>query len=467
MTYAESKLKTQHSTSSQSGESSKASTDPDKNIWSDILQDVQNSTKKTPPVKSVILLGDNESGRSTLIARMKGVDNISKGIGLEYHYIEINNEEDRDDTQKLGIWIPDGDASSPGLLKFALNETNFENSMVALVVSMSTPWSIMESLNKWAKILTDHINRLDISDTKRNEYFNIQCRQFQSYQDPDDKQESLTVNKKTPVKEPAETDDFLLPLDPAILSKNLGIPITVIVTKSDSISILDKENEYRIEHFDFIQYHIRKFCLEYGASLFYTTIKDKRTYEKLLKYLVHKMYNFSFNIPSSVVDRESIFIPSGWDNEGKINILLENSTTLKSDSDYAEIIGKPSIRKPLQRGDVETVVAVEDQDFLSRLQLVLNKNSTPSVKQDDLSSPTINASASQSAQAHKTPHKPASQVLKGANPNAPDSTNLKNFFQNLLNKNAPSNTATTPVSVNQAGQESSGSAKQEKNESNA
>lgn len=72
------------------------------------------------------------------------------------------------DTQKLGIWIPDGDASSPGLLKFALNETNFENSMVALVVSMSTPWSIIESLNKWAKILTDHINRLDISDTKRN-----------------------------------------------------------------------------------------------------------------------------------------------------------------------------------------------------------------------------------------------------------------------------------------------------------
>jgi len=60
------------------------------------LQEVQNSTKKTPPPKSVVLLGDNESGRSTLIARMKGLDSISKGIGLEYHYIEVNNEEDRD-----------------------------------------------------------------------------------------------------------------------------------------------------------------------------------------------------------------------------------------------------------------------------------------------------------------------------------------------------------------------------------
>ena len=28
------------------------------------------------------------------------------------------------------------------------------------------------------------------------------------------------------------------------------------------MSILDKENEYRVEHFDFIQYSIRKFCLE-------------------------------------------------------------------------------------------------------------------------------------------------------------------------------------------------------------
>jgi dynein light intermediate chain 1 len=56
---------------------------------------VQNSTKKTPPAKSLILLGDNESGRSTLISRLKGVESITKGIGLEYHYIEIK-DEDRD-----------------------------------------------------------------------------------------------------------------------------------------------------------------------------------------------------------------------------------------------------------------------------------------------------------------------------------------------------------------------------------
>jgi dynein light intermediate chain 1 len=59
------------------------------------LQEVQNSTKKSPPPKSIILLGDNESGRSTLISRLKGVESVSKGIGLEYHYIDIK-DEDRD-----------------------------------------------------------------------------------------------------------------------------------------------------------------------------------------------------------------------------------------------------------------------------------------------------------------------------------------------------------------------------------
>lgn len=45
-----------------------------------------------------------------------------------------------------------------------------------------------------------------------------------------------------------------------------------------------------------------------GAALFYTTIKDKRTYDKLYKYLIHKLYGYPFNSPSSIVDRESIFM---------------------------------------------------------------------------------------------------------------------------------------------------------------
>lgn len=154
---------------------------------------------------------------------------------------------------------------------------------MAFVVSMSTPWMIMDSLNKWSAILKDHIQKLNIPEAKRNECLKKQCRLFQMYQDPDETNQSSTTttagtnNKKNAQmqsttdlekKTSEQEDDLLLPLDPSILTKNLGIQIIVILTKSDSISILDKENEYRIEHFDFIQYHIRHFCLDCKLAIF-------------------------------------------------------------------------------------------------------------------------------------------------------------------------------------------------------
>lgn len=36
-----------------------------------------------------------------------------------------------------------------------------------------------------------------------------------------------------------------------------------LTPQCDAISVLEKEHDYRDEHFDFIQSHIRKFCLHY------------------------------------------------------------------------------------------------------------------------------------------------------------------------------------------------------------
>jgi dynein light intermediate chain 1 len=177
--------------------------------------------------------------------------------------------------QKMGVWIPDGDGSNTNLLKFALNESNVDNVLVAFIVSMSTPWTIIESLNKWSQIIRDHLKKLNLSDKKRKEMQKHQVKIFQMYQEPDEKvllsthsnsskPLSSKIDEKTDIVNSCESndDDDLLELEQNILSKNLGIPIVVIATKSDCISILDKEMEYRIEHFDFIQYHVRKFCLE-------------------------------------------------------------------------------------------------------------------------------------------------------------------------------------------------------------
>jgi dynein light intermediate chain 1, cytosolic len=58
---------------------------------------VKSSTKKAPATKSLVVLGDNESGRTTLIARLQDNDDPKRGAGLEYHYIDVK-DDDRDGT---------------------------------------------------------------------------------------------------------------------------------------------------------------------------------------------------------------------------------------------------------------------------------------------------------------------------------------------------------------------------------
>lgn len=38
------------------------------------------------------MLGDNESGKTTLVAKLQGVENPKKGSGLEYAYIDVRDD---------------------------------------------------------------------------------------------------------------------------------------------------------------------------------------------------------------------------------------------------------------------------------------------------------------------------------------------------------------------------------------
>lgn len=51
----------------------------------------QGSTK-LPSNKSLLVLGDNGSGKTTLVAKLQGVEDPTKGSGLEYAYIDVRDE---------------------------------------------------------------------------------------------------------------------------------------------------------------------------------------------------------------------------------------------------------------------------------------------------------------------------------------------------------------------------------------
>ena len=52
------------------------------------------------------------------------------------------------------------------------------------------------------------------------------------------------------------------PLPEGVLTHNLGLDVIVVITKTDFMSTLEKDFDYKEESFDFIQQAIRKFCLK-------------------------------------------------------------------------------------------------------------------------------------------------------------------------------------------------------------
>lgn len=78
--------------------------------------------------------------------------------------------------------------------------------------------------------------------------------------------------------------------------------------QTDYITTLEKDHDYRDEHFDFIQQWIRRFCLQYGAALFYTSAKEDKNCDLLYKYLTHRFYGLPFQAPALIVEKDAVFM---------------------------------------------------------------------------------------------------------------------------------------------------------------
>lgn len=369
------------------------------NLWASVLSEVQTDRDtQLPTSKSLLVVGDKESGKTTLIAKIQGNEDPKKGAGLEYHYIDVRDEY-RDDHTRLGVWTLDGDPSHVNLLRFSLTEDNFTDTTVVFTVSMTTPWNIMDQLQTWASMLQDHIDKLALSAERTKGLQRDNIRRWQTYVEPGDEAEvtsspakrlsrNLEMTSSTTLATSPEADgdavggagfgeEELFPLPEDTLTRNLGLDLIVVVTKTDYMADLERDYDYKEEHFDFIQQSVRKFCLQYGAALFYASVKEDKNCDVLYKYLVHRIYGFPFKTPALVVEKDAVFIPAGWDNEKKVAILYENMHSVNPDHYYTDVIARPMIRKVGASARDLEVVAEDEQQFLLRQQQYLQQGTTP------------------------------------------------------------------------------------------
>ena len=142
------------------------------------------------------------------------------------------------DTPKLGVWILDGDAAcSAPLLKYAIKPETLKDTVLILVASMTQPWLLLSTLKKWTILIEEHIDRFKIDPTLLQQLRDSFQYHFQHYLEPDES--PITVKNgiggnrvSSSVSLPTNTDELIVsPLPDGVLTKSLGIPVIVVITK--------------------------------------------------------------------------------------------------------------------------------------------------------------------------------------------------------------------------------------------
>ncbi|XP_023565030.1 cytoplasmic dynein 1 light intermediate chain 2 isoform X2 [Octodon degus] len=355
-------------------------------LWSSILSEVSTRARsKLPSGKNILVFGEDGSGKTTLMTKLQGAEHGKKGRGLEYLYLSVH-DEDRDDHTRCNVWILDGDLYHKGLLKFAVSAESLPETLVIFVADMSRPWTVMESLQKWASVLREHIDKMKIPPEEMRELERKFMKEFQDYIEPEEGCQG-SPQRRGPLTSGSDEENVALPLGDNVLTHNLGIPVLVVCTKCDAVSILEKEHDYRDEHLDFIQSHLRR--------------------------------------------------PAGWDNEKKIAILHENFTTVKPEDAYEDFIVKPPVRKLVHDKEL---AAEDEQVFLMKQQSLLAKQPATPTRASE--SPARGPSGSPRTQGRGGPASvpsasPGTSVKKpdpNIKNNAASEGVLASFFNSLLSK---------------------------------
>lgn len=143
------------------------------------------------------------------------------------------------DTPKLGVWILDGDAAcSAPLLKYAIKAETLKDTVLILVASMTQPWLLLSTLNKWTTLIEEHIDRLKIDPIDLQQLRDSFQHHFQHYIEPNESSTTTVTNGigvnrvSSSVSLTNNTNEQIVPpLPDGVLSKSLGIPIIVVITK--------------------------------------------------------------------------------------------------------------------------------------------------------------------------------------------------------------------------------------------
>ncbi|WVF66512.1 hypothetical protein IAT40_001252 [Kwoniella sp. CBS 6097] len=362
-------------------------------LWSEILGSTDRS--KGLKRKNVIVLSERHHGRSHLLAQLSSGSkkkrptrsnqphdqnrqsrNGRKGLALGYEVVEIG-DGDEDSVPPLSIFYPP--SSHPSLLRLvpkALPPKSLSDTAVVIVLDWTKPSSMVHELLNWLVWVEEWASSSADRDEAEELREKLQSH-LQHYSEPPVAPAGTGTGTGTSTGAGTAYAGVgpLLPLGQGTLTLNSsGIPIVVVCTKADLMDSVGDEIGMKgggwEERTDWIQQALRTVCLAYGASLFYTAPTQPTTYILLRTYLLHRLYSlspplnaassnptsntqtdaiqhtsstrFPFPYRASVLDRDAVMVPSGWDSWGKINVLREGFDPARIGKAWAASLSKKS-----------------------------------------------------------------------------------------------------------------------------
>jgi len=406
-------------------------------LWREILSGSSANSPANAEAKTLVVLGEEGAGKEALInsLRRSGSEQGTR-TALEYTYIDpFGPEDDQGElSPRLNVWKLNG-LEHKDILKFALNPRALNSTMVLMVLDFAKPWSFLTSLTQWMEVLEQQLLAVydECAETGLDtEHQQAQVKWFQNYVEPakEDSGSPRSGKMSSFAGEGnlAGGDDIVLPLGEGTLTSNLGVPIVIACNKADMMATLEKNFEYQDSDFEFIQQHLRKFALSYGATLVYTSTKTGKGSDILGEYVAHRLLSTPFNIRAQVLDKDTLFVPAGYDSLERITVLNDHTKT----GGYEDVIAAPVSKARTARTE-EMVSAQDDQEFLEMHKGTLDKlskgdrparSAAPSVELFS-GAPDVGTTAA-AAGAAPGAAPTASSLTPGS------SAMLQNFFESLM-----------------------------------
>lgn len=386
-------------------------------LWSTILEDKSSSATSSIQNKRVLVLGDNLSGKRTLIKKICADEKDEpRGHGLGYDYINVTSNEEELGT--LSIFTVDPSAPLRAQFKAALpDKASLDEAMIVIAVDLTKPWNVIPSLERWVKEIMSH----------RDEWLRL------------DGPERGRLSDKLQEKwmKAAQCEE----LTDITLTENLGVEIVVAALKADSLQTTLNDEGMNEQHADYLQFLLRQQSIRLGACLVYCSVKDARTVDTIKAYMLQNLFKIESDILTPRgVSREALFLPMGWDNEKRINLLKEGP-------ELPDEISQPKQRSVVHE---QELTAEDEQQALLRVEQILEttasrstsgapgqvKGRLPSVQSPQLPRPSVPNSVTAGSAAS-----PANRSSMGSTPGGTTVANermLADFFNQLLLKKGPS-----------------------------